>query len=74
MYAERMGFEPTMSFWPIHTFQACSFDHSDTSLNGAAKIGEKVRQPANKPVRKLKRGLILASIFPACPPAHPIAA
>ena len=29
-----MGFEPTMSFWPIHTFQACSFDHSDTPLGG----------------------------------------
>ena len=29
---EGMGFEPTMSFWPIHTFQACSFDHSDTPL------------------------------------------
>lgn len=31
---EGMGFEPTMSFWPIHTFQACSFDHSDTPLGG----------------------------------------
>lgn len=31
-YAERMGFEPTITFWAIHTFQACSFDHSDTSL------------------------------------------
>jgi hypothetical protein len=39
--AERMGFEPTITFWAIHTFQACSFDHSDTSLNGAAKIGRK---------------------------------
>jgi hypothetical protein len=38
-FAERMGFEPTITFWAIHTFQACSFDHSDTSLNGAAKIG-----------------------------------
>jgi hypothetical protein len=37
--AERMGFEPTITFWAIHTFQACSFDHSDTSLNGVAKIG-----------------------------------
>jgi hypothetical protein len=37
-FAERMGFEPTITFWAIHTFQACSFDHSDTSLNVAAKI------------------------------------
>jgi hypothetical protein len=29
--AERVGFEPTIHFWRIHTFQACSFDHSDTS-------------------------------------------
>jgi hypothetical protein len=36
-----MGFEPTITFWAIHTFQACSFDHSDTSLNGAAKISRK---------------------------------
>ena len=30
--AEGMGFEPTITFWAIHTFQACSFDHSDTPL------------------------------------------
>jgi site-specific DNA recombinase len=29
--AERMGFEPTIPCG-IHTFQACSFNHSDTSL------------------------------------------
>jgi hypothetical protein len=29
--AEREGFEPSIHFWRIHTFQACSFDHSDTS-------------------------------------------
>ena len=28
--AEREGFEPSKSF-PLHTFQACSFDRSDTS-------------------------------------------
>ena len=28
--AERVGFEPTKSY-PLHTFQACSFDRSDTS-------------------------------------------
>ena len=30
--AERKGFEPSKRFWRLHTFQACSFDHSDTSL------------------------------------------
>ena len=29
--AERVGFEPTVHFWRTHTFQACSFDHSDIS-------------------------------------------
>ena len=29
--AERAGFEPAIHFWRIHTFQACSFNHSDTS-------------------------------------------
>src|SRR5690606_2876597 len=29
--AERAGFEPAIPFRGIHTFQACSFNHSDTS-------------------------------------------
>ncbi|MFM1913312.1 MAG: hypothetical protein RIR51_1150, partial [Bacteroidota bacterium] len=29
---EGKGFEPSISFRPIHTFQACSFNHSDTPL------------------------------------------
>src|SRR5690606_3495359 len=29
--AERAGFEPAISFWSIRTFQARSFNHSDTS-------------------------------------------
>ena len=32
LFAERKGFEPSIPFWSIHTFQACSFNHSDTSL------------------------------------------
>ena len=31
VFAERLGFEPRVHFWRTHTFQACSFDHSDTS-------------------------------------------
>ncbi len=31
-FAERKGFEPSIHFWCIHTFQACAFDHSATSL------------------------------------------
>jgi hypothetical protein len=29
--AEREGFEPSIRYKRIHTFQACSFSHSDTS-------------------------------------------
>ena len=29
--AERRGFEPRIHFWRIHTFQACSLNHSDIS-------------------------------------------
>ena len=29
--AERVGFEPTIGGYPIHTFQACAFDHSATA-------------------------------------------
>ncbi len=31
--AEREGFEPSIRDYRIHTFQACSFNHSDTSPN-----------------------------------------
>ena len=31
-----MGFEPTKSFGPLHTFQACAFDHSATAPSGGA--------------------------------------
>ena len=31
-FAERKGFDPSIPFRGIHTFQACSFNHSDTSL------------------------------------------
>src|SRR5580698_673048 len=31
LFAEREGFEPSIPFRSIHTFQACSFDHSDIS-------------------------------------------
>ena len=31
--AEREGFEPSIRYYRIHTFQACSFNHSDISPN-----------------------------------------
>ena len=34
--AERVGFEPTIQGYRIHTFQACAFDHSATAPSGCA--------------------------------------
>ena len=36
--AEREGFEPSMGYQPIHTFQACSFGRSDTSPGGSMEV------------------------------------
>jgi len=36
--AERKGFEPSIPFRGIHAFQACSFNHSDTSLYSASLL------------------------------------
>ena len=33
--AEGEGFEPSIPFWGIHTFQACAFNHSATPPFGA---------------------------------------
>lgn len=35
--AERKGFEPSKAY-TLHAFQACSFNHSDTSLKFNIKI------------------------------------
>lgn len=35
---EGKGFEPSVSLRPTHAFQACSLNHSDTPLNGMAKL------------------------------------
>ncbi len=38
--AEREGFEPSIRGYRIHTFQACSFNHSDTSPGRQARKGK----------------------------------
>ena len=37
-FVEGKGFEPSVSLRPTHAFQACSLNHSDTPLNGMAKL------------------------------------
>ena len=45
-FAETEGFEPSIPFRGIHTFQACSFNHSDKSpFKQAAKINFHPFQP-----------------------------
>ena len=39
--AERRGFEPRIRFWRIHTFQACSLNHSDISPDELFNLGRK---------------------------------
>ena len=37
--AERVGFEPTIRGYRIHTFQACAFDHSATAPHACSGEG-----------------------------------
>ncbi len=46
--AERQGFEPWMSFWPILTFQASAFDHSATAPHIAGGLPLTARQGFRK--------------------------
>ena len=39
--AEREGFEPSIRYKRIHTFQACSFSHSDTSPESITSLSAK---------------------------------
>ena len=47
---EREGFEPSIRFCRIHTFQACAFDHSATAPH--ACLGRAVPLAADRKVRK----------------------
>ncbi len=49
--AEREGFEPSIRGYRIHTFQACSFSHSDTSPKVGGMIGH---QPVKNKAIKTK--------------------
>jgi hypothetical protein len=55
--AVREGFEPSMPF-DIHAFQACSFDHSDTSP------GIAVRPPKRKARTLAQREVLLKALLP----------
>ena len=59
MLAERKGFEPSIRFWRIHTFQACAFDHSATSLI----IPVKGRQINKKKITSESKNLLIFGQF-----------
>ena len=63
--AERKGFEPSIRFWRIHTFQACAFDHSATSLMLNHKVqGAQISEKNNG-------GQVLKFINPQLLERHP---
>jgi hypothetical protein len=68
--AEREGFEPSIRFWRILTFQASAFDHSATAphaLDGKAPLGARGSQGklgAKPSIRRAK-----AMSLPVTPPS-----
>ncbi len=54
--AERKGFEPSKRYSRLHTFQACSLNHSDTSLY---KMECKFINSVEKPLKHLQWSLRL---------------
>ena len=68
--AEREGFEPSIRFWRILTFQASAFDHSATAphaLDGKAPLGSARLQ--GKPPAKPSIALASSMSFAVTPPA-----
>ena len=57
--AEREGFEPSIRYKRIHTFQACSLSHSDTSpesINSLSTSCALVLHVGNAGSRHVKNG------------------
>ncbi len=59
-FAERKGFEPSIRFWRIHTFQACAFDHSATSLFQLSFIIKGLANNKKKWFDTIKSGYFIA--------------
>ena len=80
--AEREGFEPSRSFGPLHTFQACAFDRSATAplraaLKGGGRLPQAMAAWHDAAMRTIFLPLILAaasaSAQDAPPPGSPSA-
>jgi hypothetical protein len=68
--AEREGFEPSIRFWRILTFQASAFDHSATAphaLDGKAPLG--AGRPQGKPPAKPSIAVANATSLAVTPPS-----
>ena len=62
--AERMGFEPMIRFWRIHTFQACAIDQLGHLSNFVSSFAR--TKPCPERVSKVQfnsRKLCLATIY-----------
>ncbi len=77
--AEREGFEPSMSLWPILTFQASAFDHSATAPHALERMRPRVSEGVSQGrglcksagMRKLAFIPLLLAAAPAPKPAEP---
>ena len=83
--AEREGFEPSIRFWRILTFQASAFDHSATAphagvwrLGAGARFGKVIARASSAWQPRAMFSLVLAVAFQAAPvvpvPAPPLVA
>ena len=70
--AEREGFEPSIRYKRIHTFQACSLSHSDTSPESVAILSGNCRfisRGLNESTPDLKKGQrIICLVWVLCQP------
>jgi cyclophilin family peptidyl-prolyl cis-trans isomerase len=77
LLAERQGFEPWMSFWPILTFQASAFDHSATAPHALECGRPSAVEGVSQGVALCKVGgmkkLLLIPLLLAAAPAPPAA-
>lgn len=67
--AEREGFEPSIRFCRILTFQASAFDHSATAPHALEADPLRARAAQGKPPAKPSIILASAMSFPVTPPA-----
>ena len=67
--AEREGFEPSIRFWRILTFQASAFDHSATAPHALEADPLRAGGPQGKPAAKPSIAFASSTSLPVTPAA-----